>query len=168
MTQAKWLEGYSGQSVDELLALVPEYRVDSIVLAFDQGVDQRAAKVGVEALNDAEAAVLAIEGYEREVNNGGHHQFFLNTPEFGPGIVKALRDIGCAATAEIAQKAIDRLGIEGPVTGDAVASALVRGGADLVEVLGEACDGPFFDLSEPIGDRLFDYIRANRERIHLG
>jgi hypothetical protein len=168
MTQAKWLEGYSGQTVDELLALVPEYRVDSIVIAFEQAVDQRAAKVGLDALDEAELAVLAIEAYEREVNNGGHHQFFFNTPEFAPAVAKALRGIGCGATADIAQKAVDRLGIAGPVTAAAVTGAIEREGASLVETLVEECDGPFFDGSEPIADRLLDYIRANRGRIHLG
>ena len=168
MTQAKWLDGYSGQSVDELLALVPEYRVDSIVLAFEQGVSQHAAKVGDAALDPAELAVLAVEAYEREVNNGGHHQFFLNTPEHAPSIVKALRDIGCGATADVAQGAIDRLGIAGPATAAKVTESIERKGADFVEVLVEECDGPFYDLSEPIADRLLDYVRVNRARIHVG
>ena len=116
MTQAKWLDGYSGQTVGELLAMAPEYR----------------------------------------------------TPEWAGAIVKALRDIGCGATADIAQKAVDRLGIAGPPSADAVSAALERAGPDLVEVLGGECDGPFYEAGEPIADKLFDYIGAHRGRIRLG
>jgi hypothetical protein len=38
MKDVKWLDRYSGQSVEELIALAPEYRVDSIVLAFEEAL----------------------------------------------------------------------------------------------------------------------------------
>jgi hypothetical protein len=34
MAELKWLDGYSGQSAGQLVALASEYRVDSIVSAF--------------------------------------------------------------------------------------------------------------------------------------
>lgn len=167
MTQGKWLEEYKGQTVDELLGMVPEYRVDSIVLAFEDALARRAQKSGLGALNDVEVSVLAIEALEREVNNGGHHQFFLNTPEFAGHVVAALRRIGCEATADIAQKAIDRLELPGPVDTDAVSRALETDDGSLIETLIEECDAPYFDGSEPIADRLLEYIRANRGGIRL-
>jgi hypothetical protein len=38
MYDLKWLEGYSGQTTEELIALEGEYRIDSLVLAFEQAL----------------------------------------------------------------------------------------------------------------------------------
>lgn len=110
MTELKWLDGYSGQSVDELVALASEYRVDSIVLAFEQAIQQTTDRDSLSRLNEAELAILAVESLEREVNNGGYHQFFLNTPEYAPFVVAALERIGCPKTANISALAISLLG----------------------------------------------------------
>lgn len=166
--QAKWLDGYSGQTVEQLLALSPEYRIDSIVLAFEDALARRAQEHGLDALNEVEISVLAIEALEREVNNGGHHQFFLNTPEYAEHVVSALRRIGCARTAEVAQRAIDLLALPGPVTASRVAGALDNDAeGSLIEILIEECDAPYFDEPEPIADRLFAYLSENRARIRI-
>jgi len=70
MAVLKWLDRYSGESTEELIALENEYRLDSIVLAFGQGLYQKAARSGIEPLTAEEHVVLAIEALEREVNNG--------------------------------------------------------------------------------------------------
>ena len=72
MSELKWLDGYSGQTTEELVALEGEYRTDSLVLAFEQALDQRVEHVGQEGLTEEERIVLAIEALEREVNNGGY------------------------------------------------------------------------------------------------
>jgi hypothetical protein len=108
MSNLKWLDGYSGQTVAELLSLEGECRIDSLVLAFEQAVDQKGQREGTEALSAEERMVLAIEALEREVNNGGYHQFFVNSSrEFVGIIVRALVRINCPKTAEITQRAID-------------------------------------------------------------
>ncbi len=74
-----WLEGYSGQSVEQLLSLQGEYRTDSLVLAFEQAIRQKAEREGMQSLTVEERIVLAVEALEREVNNGGYDQFFANS-----------------------------------------------------------------------------------------
>src|SRR5213592_1958422 len=107
MSEFQWLDGYSGETVDELIALEGKYRTDSLVLAFEQAMDQKAARVGDCKLTDEERIILAIEAIEREVNNGGYGQFFVNSSrEYALIIVNALRAIGCTKTAEITQKAL--------------------------------------------------------------
>ena len=78
MAELKWLEEYSGQTVEQLLLLEGEYRLDSPIVAFHQGVDQKAAREGDDALSSEGQIILAIETLEAEVNNGGYAQFFLN------------------------------------------------------------------------------------------
>ena len=62
-----FLEGYEGQSTEELLGLEGEYRLDSLVLAFEQAIQGKAP----DSISTEESYVLAVEGLEREVNNGG-------------------------------------------------------------------------------------------------
>ena len=51
MSDLKLLSDYSGQTVEQLLSLEGEYRIDSLVLAFEQAVDQKAAREGASAVN---------------------------------------------------------------------------------------------------------------------
>jgi hypothetical protein len=169
MPEAKWLDAYSGQTVDELLAMAPEYRIDSLVLAFEQAVLSRADwRNPSAALNEAELTIATVEALEREVNNGGYHQFFLNTPQFAPYVVAACRRIGCPKTAEVSAQAIALLGLKPGFATEQV-EAVIENDADgkLVEVLIDKCDGLYYDSGEPIADRLFEYIGANRTSIRL-
>ena len=168
MAELKWLDGYSGQSVDELVALAPEYRIDSIVLAFEQAVLQSTDRDSLSSLSEAELTILTVESLEREVNNGGYHQFFLNTPEYAPFVVAAVKRIGCPKTADISALAISLLGLQPPFSTEHVEAALDRDpGGKLIEILIDRCDGPYYDSGEPIADRLFAYISANRASIRL-
>ena len=166
MAIGKWLEGYSGQRVDELLALAPEYRVDSIVVAIEGALLGRPG-AGLDGLNQVEADVVVVEAYEREVNNGGHHQFFLNTPEYAPHIVGALTRIACPFAAQLAAEAIRMLNVHGDLTRENIERALDEGGESLPEEMVQACDNPFYDGVEPIADRLFEYLKANASRLRL-
>src|SRR5438105_806752 len=105
MANLQWLDKYSGQTVEQLIALEGEFRIDSVVLAFEQAMDQKAARLGDASLSDEERVILAVEALEREVNNGGYGQFYSSS-EYAPIVVRALRLIGCPKTAEITQKAL--------------------------------------------------------------
>ena len=165
MEELKWLDGYSGESIDELIALAATHRVDSIVLAIEQALGQRAEEV---ELSEAELTVLAVEALEREVNNGGYHQFFFNTPEFAPVVVDALRRIACHQIADISAKALSLLGLRPPLTTAQIQKAIDDDPDErLVDVLSDECDGPYYESGEPIADCLFDYVRTHRASIRL-
>ena len=139
-----FLASYGGQTTDQLIELDQRYRIDSIVLAFEQGIQQAAEK---RPLTQEESYVLAVEALEREVNNGGYRQFFSNSSsEWADTIVAALRAIGCPKTADISAQAVANREDE--------------------KVLGE-CDERYYANDEPIADRLFDWIRRNRAQIQL-
>jgi hypothetical protein len=139
-----FLESYGGQSTEQLIGLDKRYRIDSLVLAFEQGIQQAAMK---RPLTQEENYVLAVEALEREVNNGGYSQFFSNSSnEWAGTVVAALRAIGCPKTADISEKAVANREDE--------------------KVLGE-CDERYYSNDEPIADRLFDWIKRNRAQIKL-
>jgi uncharacterized protein DUF4375 len=166
MEELKWLDGYSGESLDNLLALTATHRVDSIVLAIEQALQQRPEELT--ELSEAELTVLAVEALEREVNNGGYHQFFFNTPEFAPFVVDALRRIACPETADISAKALSLLGLRQPLAAEQVEKALASDPDEkLVDILSDECDGQYYEAGEPIADRLLEYVRAHQPDIRL-
>jgi len=160
----KWLDGYSGQSVEKLLALEGEYRTDSLVLAFEQAIGQKAEREGTQSLTDEERIVLAVEALEREVNNGGYDQFFVNpSREFAPIIVSALQRIGCKETANITHKAIEALGIS-ELKSDAIEAVICTRDEKRSAKLSR-CDNSYYKSAEPIAERLFAFIKANSAKI---
>ena len=159
MSEPTWLNGYTGQTVDELIALEKSYRIGSVLLAFEQALGKKAARDGAQSLTVEERTLLAIESLEREVNNGGYHQFFFNTPEHGPIIVDALRRIGCLKTAEITQRAVSALKLP-EVTVEAI-QEIINDNDDLIEILDEY-DTEFYKYPDKIAEKLFEYVKANR------
>jgi hypothetical protein len=161
----QWFDGYAGQTTDELLALESDFRIDSLVLAFEQGIQEKAAR---KPLTKEERYVLAVEGVEREVNNGGYNQFFLNdSREFVDVVEDALVAIGCPKTASITKDAIQALGIRGEVTAEK-AEAVALADDEAVRAALDACDGRYYDNDEPIAERLFEWIKDNRGSVRLG
>lgn len=139
----QFLNSYTGQTTAELIALKNEYRIDSLVLAFEQAIQEKPES----ELSEPERYVLAIEAMEREVNNGGWEQFFDNTEnEFNNLLPNALDAIGCPNTAQLARAAIDAN----------------HSGTDLDDL-----DDKYYALSESIEDKLFEYIEANAGAITL-
>lgn len=162
----QWLDGYTGQTVDQLLALEGKYRIDSLVLAFEEALDRKEARFGERALSDDERIVLAVEALEREVDNGGYAQFFKNSSrEYAPMIVASLQRIGCRETAAITEKAIKALGTR-HLTADGIKSAMAKNDEQR-EVKLNRCDHEYYKNPEPIAELLFAFIKTNKDRIRL-
>jgi hypothetical protein len=166
MAELEWLDTYEGETIDGLLSLEGEYRTDSLILALEARIGQKAASSGDESLSEEEQTVLAIEAFEREVNNGGYDQFFVNCPEYAPSVIAALRRIGCSGIAEITSTAVAALGISGPLTADAVSEAVQTDDDARTEVLSN-CDQEFYGANEHIAGKLFQYVKQNRGGINL-
>ncbi len=164
MANLQWLDGYSGQTVEQLIALEGHYRTDSLVLAFEQAMDQKAARVGDAQLTAEETVILAVEALEREVNNGGYGQFFVNlSREYAPIIVYALRRISCPRTADITEKAL-KIVQHMPMSQDEIDNGTWEENEERSDLLAE-CDSMYFARPENIEDSLFAFIKANRAKI---
>jgi len=159
-----FLDQYNGQSVDELIELQKTHRIDSIVLAFEKGLDSR--KASGDKLSLVELTVLAVEAFEREINNGGFSQFFYNSSvEYSPIIVNCLKSIGCNQLSDLSQKAINLLGVTSLET-DVIEERMDPDDSELEEALAEL-DDVFYDSEEVPAYALFEYIKNNRECIKL-
>jgi len=156
-----FLEFYEGQTLGELIRLEKKYRIDSLVLAIEQGLQ---SKHGV---TEAEETVLAVEALEREVSNGGFHQFFFNAPEHAAYVVASLRRIGCPKTARLAEKAIETLRIDQRLTAARVKRAIERDNDLRDELLDKYDDAYYEGAEEPICDKVFAFVKAHQPSITL-
>ena len=166
MDQLRW-HNYSGESADEIFQLVGSCRPDSLVVAFEMALGRKAADVGIAALSQPERDVLAIEALEREVNNGGYGQFFLNSSNmYADQVVDALRRIACPATAAVTERAIAALGLRRPPTAETVAAAMEHDD-EKRDALLEECDQAYLASRENIAQQLLAYLLRQRDAVRF-
>lgn len=160
MAGSEFLDAYDGQSTDELIALSATHRIDSIVLAFEQALQDKAS------LNKEERTIVAIEGLEREVNNGGFSQFFVNSSnEFVPCIQEALKAIGCPKTATLCSQAMAILGITEDMSTDTIEDLACDASDEQDQRLSKLDEIYYEGEEEPIAGKLFEFIQQNRSVI---
>lgn len=166
MFEKPWLESYGGETIEQLVQLEDRYRIDSLIVALEQALDQKSFRSGDDALSESEATVLAVEAFEREINNGGYGQFFYNSSnEYVGRIVADLARIGCAETARLTETAIAALGLEIPDP-ETVGKRVLEDDASLENSL-EKCDDAFFQMTDNIEGRLFAFIKANMKEFKI-
>lgn len=161
MDQLPFMEGYSGQTIQEMIALTGRYRIDSLVLAVEEAIGSKLE----DQLSSVERTVISVEALEREVNNGGFSQFFLNQSNvFSAAIVDDLNSINCRQTAAIVQSAVELLGVRSLADIDAIrAAAQDESKAEAWEEL----DEQFFTYPDPIADRLWEFIKKHHSQIQI-
>jgi len=161
LTEKKWLEGSGDRTIEQLIDLEHEYRIDSVVVAIEDTLMDKPS------LTATEHIVLAGEAMEREVNSGGFKQFFSYTNEYAPILVAALRKIGVPKAAVIAEKAMRALGAEPDWSSEEYEEAASYENESVIAALNE-CDDAYYANDEAIADRLFEFIKTNRSDINLG
>jgi hypothetical protein len=153
----------AGKSVDELLALANGNEIE-FIQTLEMAIQQKSERVGVDDLTEEEIIILAIEALEREVNNGGYGQFFVNSSrEYIPIIVHALLRVGCDKTAEITTSAIAAAGFQG-LAPMALAEALDAYRATDDRELDEY-DQLYYRAGENIGGDLIAFVKTNKNAI---
>ena len=166
MADLKWLDGYAGETIEELIEMAGEYHIDSLLVVLEEALNQKAAEVGEQYLSDEERIVLAVEALVREVNNGGYAQFFATSSgQYTAIIVDSLLSIGCQETANITSGAINALGTE-DFSPEALEASLESENEERNEQL-EECDGLFSGAGEDIASQLFGFVRAHQDAIQL-
>ncbi|WP_411028905.1 DMP19 family protein [Spongiimicrobium sp. 3-5] len=82
-------------------------REDMIVMEIDSYLNEK-SKYGeeMEKLNSSQRVLVIVENLEREINNGGFHQFYWNSSgDYANETVDVLIKIGAKKTAEIVKSA---------------------------------------------------------------
>jgi Domain of unknown function (DUF4375) len=157
------VQGYAGQTVDEILAFEGSEGLPFLLSALEEAIEEKIKATGPAKMTGAERIVLAVMALSREVNNGGYDQFFRNSSRrFAPAIVSDLVRIGCPEIADITQRALDTLDVP-KLSGPEIEAALA--GQDLArDRTLKRCDIAFYERAE-LFERLFAYIKAQQAGI---
>jgi hypothetical protein len=166
MGDPRWLAGHSDETTDELIALEGTYRTDSIVVAFAQAIQRKAARLGDAQLSTAERVILGVEAVEDRVNSGGFDSLFRYESALVPDIVPSLEAIARTDVADLARSAIEAVGIEGPITASAIELAMDEENDARDDRL-DALDRLYFDTAGDLADPLLAFIKSNRDQIKL-
>ena len=166
MSQLRWLNGYSGQTTDELIALEGTFRTDSIVVALAQAINQKAARLGDAHLSMPERVVIAVEAVEDRVNSGGFDSLLRYESALVPDVVSSLVAIGADAVADLARSAIEAVEIDGPITPSTIESAMDEENDGRDDRL-DALDSRYYEIAGDLADPLLEFIKSNRDQINL-
>ena len=166
MGDPRWLAGHSGETTDELIALEGTYRTDSIVAAFAQAINQKAAQLGDAQLATPERVILAVEAVEDRVNSGGFDSLLRYESSLVPDIVPSLVAIGRTDVADLARSAIEAIDIEGPITANAIELAMDEEDDARDDRL-DALDRLYYKTAGDLADPLLAFIKSNRDQITL-
>jgi hypothetical protein len=134
-----------------------------LINAVTQAIQEKLKMHGLGRRTGVERVILAVHTLNSEVNNGGYHQFFINSSRnVAPAIVDDLERIGCRRIANITQRALDALGLP-KVTVAAIEEAIKRVDPMRDRKLSR-CDNAFWRAPE-LTMRLYEYIKRNRNGI---
>jgi hypothetical protein len=162
-THQPFLSDYTQESVDDLIALEGDYRLDSLILALEQALGAKSVRDGDAALSDPEGVVLAVQALQREVGKGGYWQFFAGSAaEFVPWIRGALLRIGCPLMAELTAQAMEAYGVSESMPAEQVRQTVQDAEGEHPEL-----NLAYFGCGEDLTGQLFEFVKANRDAIHI-
>jgi len=160
-----WVEGYTGQAVDELLSFDGTEGCHALLFALEEAIQAKVKTCGPLKLTGVERMVLSVMALSREVGNGGYDQFFRNSSRrFAPAMVSDLVRIGCPEIADITQLALDALDV--PKLGAAEIEAAMAAENGQRDRALRRCDIAFYERTE-LSERLFTYARAHQDGIKI-
>lgn len=139
-------------------------RRDMIVMEIDIYLNKK-SKYGekINLLNESQKVLLIIENLEREINNGGFHQFYWNSSgNHANETVDALTRIGATKTAEIVIKANSEFR-NGTVPIDRFER---QNELELIEEKAEEnwneCNLKFYDYQDNLTELLITFVLKNK------
>jgi hypothetical protein len=148
-----WIDGYEGQSVDDILAFADSEDPYALLSCLDQAIQEHRRKnPGVTGVENIIVAVMALL---REVNNGGFDQFFRNSSKRWAFFVGyALVHIDRKDAAKIVRRAVRALGVPdsavelGPGVGEAfdILDQKMSSPSPKRDVIFQECDVAFCNL----------------------
>ena len=158
--------GYSGETANELFSYPPKDQEVSLVQAFREGIQRKAARKGKRAVSHEEQTVLAVTALDQEVNNGGYDQFLRNSSRvFAPIVVESLLRVGCKRRARITERALEALRL--PTLTVRKIDAVMRNESTERDQDLERCDQMFYKARRSLAKQLYTFLLTNRTRINF-
>ena len=102
---------------------------------------------------------------EREINNGGFHQYFFNSSgDFALQTVKSLQTIGAKKTADILQKAIDQFPDKSILEDRTTRQGIIVQIEETAEPIWEELDQKFFAYEDDLNTLNIEFVRKNKDK----
>jgi hypothetical protein len=115
------------------------------------------------ALTEPQKNFYHNQNLEREINNGGFSQYFVNSSgDFAHETVKSLRAIGANHTADILQAAIDEFPNKKVPRDRDERTELVRQIEEIANEKWEDLDQKFFEYKDDLNSLNIEYVKKHR------
>lgn len=148
------------RTVDEALGHASD---NDFAIAMSNLVFAREAAVGYDALTPAERVVFLLDGLEREVNNGGFEQFFVNSAgDHSVDTPAALRSLGANRVAAIVEGALATFPGGQPAQDRNVRQGQVQSLSPGLRGELERLDAEFLGYPEPLAALERRYVQVHR------
>jgi hypothetical protein len=118
-----------------------------------------------EDMSLGEQTALCVDELEREVNNGGFEQFFLNSSgDYTQPVIDALRRIGASQCAQLMQQATAPFGPTGPSPDRDARTTQVESLRDAARDLWKTLSRAFMKYPDDLPELLRTYVAANKSQ----
>jgi len=119
--------------------------------------------VNMDLLTDPQKNFYYNQNLEREINNGGFNQFYLNSSgDFAPETIDSLRLIGANKTAMIVERANNQFPDKKIPKDRAARQEILAQIEDKANEIWEELDQKFFAYEDDLNSLNIDYVRKNR------
>ncbi|MDR1529130.1 MAG: DMP19 family protein [Burkholderiales bacterium] len=126
---------------------------------------EKVKELGIDALSQEERYVYAVQGMDKEVNNGGFELYFYNEAGMlATELPQALEAIGLPANLTIAKEALRRFGTPSSWANDDRRAHLEKIFESGDKDLWESVDAAYYEYPEIIEEKLLDYIEEHIEK----
>jgi Domain of unknown function (DUF4375) len=118
----------------------------------------------LEELTDPQKLFYVNQNLEREVNNGGFNQFFINSSgDFAHETILSLKTIGADKTANIVQKAIDQFPKKTVPKDREKRIKIVEKIEDTANEIWEKLDNQFMEYEDDLNSLNIAYVKLNKD-----
>lgn len=152
------------KKIDNLDSLLSADNLNDSVIELDKFICELCEwGDNMNTLTDAQRNFYYNQNLEREVNNGGFNQYFLNScGDFAHETIKSLRTIGANHTADILQSAIDEFPDKNVPNDRDERTDIVEQIEETANEKWEDLDQKFFEYKDDLNTLNIEYVRKFR------
>lgn len=133
-------------------------------VALSDLVCPRCYRDGFESLTAAERVVFCVDELEREINNGGFHQFFQNlSGDRVPETIAVLETVGAGEMLALLREAVALFPARMPPRDQLKRGAILEGVSEDVLVAWATLDDKFCSYPEDLTTLVRRYVEQHRE-----
>lgn len=151
--------------IDSLEELLNSDDINSSIIDLDNFIGELCAySDNMEILTKPQKNFYLNQNLEREINNGGFNQYFINSSgDYAHEVVHSLKLIGANYTADILQKAIDQFPDKKVPKNKDERIEIVEGIEETANEVWEELDQKFYEYVDDLNALNIEYVRRNKE-----